>query len=838
MDMAYALNLKEYTDASVSVLEEALEDAQNVWANKNATQNDVDNAYIALKDAINGLEVKQIINKAQLEEAMDMAYALNLEEYTDASVSVLEEALQNAQNVWANKNATQYDVDNAYIALKDAINALVKKSVDFSELDAAIEKAKARFEDKYDGIIYTADSLEVLYYAYNEAVTVRNTENVDQTTVNKAAAKLNEALKNLKLASEQPPVEEEVDKSKLASAIEMAEAVKALDSYKDYTDESKKVFEEALEVAKEVMDDPDATQDEVDDAAAALVDATNGLTAEQPPVEEEKVDKSALADAIDKANAYINAPGYEDKYTEDSRDYLLKVYNKSKAVYEDENATQEEVDAAAAALEKAVNDLKEISDLPQGLDFSALKDAIARAEGIISADDYKDTYTEESRKALEDILSAAYKLFDGNTYQAQINWTVEDLNKAIDNLKLVSQLPVGVNKQKLTLALGNADKAMDEGGYTAESLANLKKVYDEAWAVWDNDNATQAEVDFVTEKLNAAINALVPVSVDKSALEKLIGNVKDKFSSGDYTIASMRKVYPYLKNAENVLNDKNATQAEVNKAYVELHGSLIMLVKKDNCAEKPDQDQGCIDSIEDLIDEILDMIHRGEFDKDDAEYIIEIINRYFGYGHWYDQDELDHLLYWLWCQMDHVVVRPSYPSYTVSVPQETLDGWKHYSSGTFYYYDGVRARGFAVIDGETYYFNRQGFMQTGWVWVDDDEHQGWWYFDEDGKMVTGWLRLGNTWYYLDTVSGRMYDNGLAQIDGQTYYFYDWGGMANDWWYEAEDGWYFFKGDGSMQRSSWRLWKGKYYYLTASGLMATNTTTPDGYYVNADGVWVE
>ena len=405
MDMAYALNLKEYTDASVSVLEEALEDAQNVWANKNATQNDVDNAYIALKDAINGLEVKQIINKAQLEEAMDMAYALNLEEYTDASVSVLEEALEDAQNVWANKNATQNDVDNAYIALKDAINALVKKSVDFSELDAAIEKAKARFEDKYDGIIYTADSLEVLYYAYNEAVTVRNTENVDQTTVNKAAAKLNEALKNLKqvseqppveekeldfsellaaiekgeakfadgctyteetlkdlkdalneagyvynsedldtltqddideaagaviealknlkLASEQPPVEEEVDKSKLASAIEMAEAVKALDSYKDYTDESKKVFEEALEVAKEVMDDPDATQDEVDDAAAALVDATNGLTAEQPPVEEEKVDKSALADAIDKANAYINAPGYEDKYTEDSRDYLL-----------------------------------------------------------------------------------------------------------------------------------------------------------------------------------------------------------------------------------------------------------------------------------------------------------------------------------------------------------------------------------------------------------------------------------------------------------------------------------------------------------------------------------
>ena len=406
--------------------------------------------------------------------------------YTEETLKALKDALNEAGYVYNSKDLdtlTQDDIDEAadavIIALKNLKLAseqppVEEKELDFSELLAAMEKGEAKFDD---GCTYTEETLKALNDALIEAGYVYNSKDLDTLTqddIDEAADAVIEALKNLKLASEQPPVEEEVDKSKLASAIEMADAVKALDSYKDYTDESKKVFEEALEVAKEVMDDPDATQDEVDDAAAALVDATNGLTTEQPPVEEEKVDKSALADAIDKANAYINAPGYEDKYTEDSRDYLLKVYNESKAVYEDENATQEEVDAAAAALEKAVNDLKEISDLPQGLDFSALKDAIARAEGIISADGYEDTYTEESRKALDEILSAAKKLLTEDTYQAQINWTVEDLNKAIDNLKLVSQLPVGVNKQKLTLALGNADKAMDEGGYTAESLANLK----------------------------------------------------------------------------------------------------------------------------------------------------------------------------------------------------------------------------------------------------------------------------------------------------------------------------------------------------------------------------
>ena len=347
----------------------------------------------------------------------------------------------------------------------------------------------------------------------------------------------------------------------------------------------------------------------------------------------------------------------------------------------------------------------------------------------------------------------------------------------------------------------------DEYGiiYTEESLNALKEALIDAGYVRNNKDATQTEVDAAADKLNEALAGLEIVSTPGTG-----GDGEDPDDDNP---------------------SENPGDEDDNKPTDPDDG-------KDDEEQNPPQDDETLATIEDLIDAIKDLIASGQFDKDDADIIINIIKNYYGYGHWYTQDELEHLLYWLWNQMDHVVVRPSYPSYTVSVPQETLDGWKHYSSGTFYYYDGVRARGFAVIDGETYYFNRQGFMQTGWVWVDDDEHQGWWYFDEDGKMVTGWLRLGNTWYYLDTVSGRMYDNGLAQIDGQTYYFYDWGGMANDWWYEAEDGWYFFKGDGSMQRSSWRLWKGKYYYLTASGLMATNTTTPDGYYVNADGVWVE
>ena len=161
------------------------------------------------------------------------------------------------------------------------------------------------------------------------------------------------------------------------------------------------------------------------------------------------------------------------------------------------------------------------------------------------------------------------------------------------------------------------------------------------------------------------------------------------------------------------------------------------------------------------------------------------------------------------------------------------DGWHEYSLGTMYYQDGKRVRGWADIEGATYYFDERGFMQTGWVELDT----GWYYFAEDGKMATGWLQLGNTWYYLDPETGRMYDNGLATIGKYTYYFYDWGGMANSWWYEdGKGGWYFFGGDGAMKAAQWLEWKGEWYYLTETGKMAVSTDI-GGYIVNADGVWV-
>lgn len=115
-----------------------------------------------------------------------------------------------------------------------------------------------------------------------------------------------------------------------------------------------------------------------------------------------------------------------------------------------------------------------------------------------------------------------------------------------------------------------------------------------------------------------------------------------------------------------------------------------------------------------------------------------------------------------------------------------------------------------------------------------------WYYYEDGVKEKGWLKLKNTWYYLDPKTGAMYDDGLAEIDGGTYYFYSWGGMANSFWYLDEEtgDWYFFRGNGAMAKNAWIEWKGEYYYVGRDGAMLTNTVTPDGYTVDRNGVWVK
>lgn len=152
------------------------------------------------------------------------------------------------------------------------------------------------------------------------------------------------------------------------------------------------------------------------------------------------------------------------------------------------------------------------------------------------------------------------------------------------------------------------------------------------------------------------------------------------------------------------------------------------------------------------------------------------------------------------------------------------------SGGKWYYMDEygyMMNRCKAVIDGDTYYFDDAGVMQTGWVYLGRD----WYFFGRDGVMETGWVFTGGNWYYLDKEGIMLTD--WVFLNGK-WYFLDTDGKMLTGWLHRSYTWFFLDGDGSM-RTGWVYSGGKWYFMDHGGAMLTNTWVGN-HYVDGFGVW--
>ncbi|APJ31435.1 choline binding protein PcpA [Streptococcus pneumoniae] len=157
-------------------------------------------------------------------------------------------------------------------------------------------------------------------------------------------------------------------------------------------------------------------------------------------------------------------------------------------------------------------------------------------------------------------------------------------------------------------------------------------------------------------------------------------------------------------------------------------------------------------------------------------------------------------------------------------------GWVK-DKGLWYYLNesGSMATGWVKDKGLWYYLNESGSMATGWV-----KDKGlWYYLNESGSMATGWVKDKGLWYYLNE-SGSM-ATGWVKDKGLWYYLNESGSMATGW-VKDKGLWYYLNESGSMA-TGWFTVSGQWYYTYNSGDLLVNTTTPDGYRVNANGEWV-
>ena len=122
----------KYTEESVKALKDAVAEAEKVAADENATQESVDAATKAVEEATKGLAEKPAVpeaDKTALKAVLaDAAQKLaGADAYTEESVKALKDAVDLAQNVFDNSDASQTEVDAAVTAVRDAIGKLQEK---------------------------------------------------------------------------------------------------------------------------------------------------------------------------------------------------------------------------------------------------------------------------------------------------------------------------------------------------------------------------------------------------------------------------------------------------------------------------------------------------------------------------------------------------------------------------------------------------------------------------------------------------------------------------------------------------------------------------------------
>ena len=146
-------------------------------------------------------------------------------------------------------------------------------------------------------------------------------------------------------------------------------------------------------------------------------------------------------------------------------------------------------------------------------------------------------------------------------------------------------------------------------------------------------------------------------------------------------------------------------------------------------------------------------------------------------------------------------------------------GWK------YCYKDSTCAKGPLAIGADSYYFDENGILGTGWVSYDG----AWHWLGTSGRIATGWTKVADAWYYMDN-SGAM-TTGWTQVRGSWFYLADSGKMATGWT-KIGDSWYYFQESGAMA-TGWVNDGGTWYYLNESGQMVTGRVQIDGTWYTFD-----
>ena len=626
------------------------------------------------------------VDKAALKDAIEIAGLKKEKDYTAESWAEYQEAVQKATDVLNKEDATQEEVDEQVALLKEAANNLVKaekpivtdknairiKVVDKSgKLTNEMITFKAIPDIGYPFNLYTVEGVIeypvsdgdsgtnlITVQLKDESIKIGDKEYVltpekheftlQSSSVGTFVTKVDgEDVGDGKevvftLTEKTAPV---VDKDALQAKVDELKDMKQ----GDYTLNSYKNLKTALTEAETALDNPNATQQEVDGALSALKEAQNNLKTVQGmrtlTVAVTSEDGSQLPGNIkfirDNVKYYVQTPmfandgaliwqlnGYEDAgeyeiyLPEDSAYIATPAVMKITIGKEDGTSVVEKINGVPVA--EAQANIKLLAKSKDACDKVTFRAQVQDENGEILSDiqfrvkngDPNTLTSDENGMIRYDItawdidteMTVSLKENDKWSCDKQVTFKVADDAEA-PGRGIISEIDgkaftggekiifVLVDKNKLpevdkTTLIATIQEAQtfDKAIYTEETYGILENALSEAVNVAENADATQDVVDNAERVLRAAIDGLVvkeiPAQVDKTNLENAMKEAQ-ALKKDDYTEASYKVLEDALKAALEVAENADATQEEVNNAEKVLRNAVSGLVSK----EKPGEDK-------------------------------------------------------------------------------------------------------------------------------------------------------------------------------------------------------------------------------------------------------
>ena len=506
-----------------------------------------------------------------------------------AAKTAYDQALNSAKNVLSKQDATQVEVDAALKNLDTARKALDAYNTDFAKLKESVGKngeLNADGSAKSEGTL-TSDAYRNAsnpQFMKNDGsgnlvpdADRNNAAAAAKTAYDSALAKANELLAKSKDAN--TPAEERPTQAQVNDALAALEAARTgLDVYKTNSADLKAETEKSQ--AEGATDEPAADKFEHNlqiNNAKYLLEKLKG-----------NQDSLAYKDAKDKLDAYNAALKKARELVNNAEDQTLS-----------KHPTQQEVDDALAALKKAKSDIE--NDPQFNTDKSSLQNEVdgKDKDGKVITPKFEDT--PEFNNAAGSAAATAYTkaLEDANKVLSDTNATqkqVDDALKALqDAKKAISQFSTDKSKlrnevegkdsdgniitpkfnesaeYKNAEAKANATPADEDA---KKDLENYTNALNEANSVLNDSSASQSAVDAALKRLQEAKKKIADSNkTDKSKLKDEADSDADFRKSPYFIIGSRDDIDEYekaLAEANRVLKDPNATQAEVDAALKRL----------------------------------------------------------------------------------------------------------------------------------------------------------------------------------------------------------------------------------------------------------------------------